>query len=249
MKALFLPGCQRGFCAMTFRTILSSACFLILLAAVAPALSQSRACPSEAATCDATLRLAQAQFFGPVEDPNKARELQEGLAPTPHPGVPESGGSGFMKHLKTSKNPEFGRKVDDALGAKRHPGAPESMPETAHSASLEACLMSARRSDLMFFPKARSSRHHINGLAALLGISPAYAIGNAPGEIVAYAVGVLGPACARRRNAADWQVLPKGAPVEVGDAVTTGVNGRVRLQFTDRDDVRDFRTFRHEPRP
>lgn len=32
----------------------------------------------------------------------------------------KTGSGGFMKHLKVSKDPEFGRKVDEALGAKPH---------------------------------------------------------------------------------------------------------------------------------
>lgn len=32
----------------------------------------------------------------------------------------KTGSGGFMKHLKVSKDPEFGRKVDEGLGAKPH---------------------------------------------------------------------------------------------------------------------------------
>ena len=150
------------------------------------------------------MRLAQAEFFGPVDDPNKARELREGLAPTPHTGVPESGG-----------------------------------PAGAAPANLEACLRSAKRSELAPMPWHWVTPHHAYGLPTLLGISPAYAIGTAPGLVAGYAVGLLDPACVLRRGADQWQRLVQGEPVEVGDTVATGATGRLRLQFADRDEKRN----------
>ncbi len=75
---------------MTYRSVIAGTCSLILLTVASSASAQSRGCPSGAPACDANVRLAQVEFFGPVEDPNKARELREGLGPQAHPAVPET---------------------------------------------------------------------------------------------------------------------------------------------------------------
>ncbi len=77
-------------------------------------------------------------------------------------------------------------------------------------------------------------------LVFLTGIAadPAGAIGTAPGEIAAYVQGLLGPVQVLRRGQTQkWDPLAVGMAVEVGDTVRTGGTGRVRLEFTDRDEA------------
>ncbi len=78
------------------------------------------------------------------------------------------------------------------------------------------------------------------GSLALAGIlaTAVPAIGTAPGEIAGYAQGLIGTVeRLPRGRAKSWSRLALGGSVEVGDTVRTGLDGRVRLELTDRDEA------------
>lgn len=128
----------------------------------------------------------------------------------------------------------------------RYPEASKEQADLCRRSRQAEALIAAGSCD-QFNTGARTAAHpqHTSGaahrqsdrLAALLGIGTANAIGTAPGEIAAYARGVYGVACVQRRATRDWARLALGGFVNVGDTVRTGADGRIRLEFTDRDEV------------
>ncbi len=81
-----------------------------------------------------------------------------------------------------------------------------------------------------------SAGRGLSPIMQLLGIAPAHAIGTAPGEIAAYVRGETGLVCMKRRGGNSWNRIRLGQPIEVGDTVRTGKDGRLRFEFADRDE-------------
>ena len=75
---------------MLFAAILIGGSFACCLSSLtSQAIAQPNLCPRDAQGCERPFRLAQADYFAPVEDPDKAHELQQGLGVTPHPAPAE----------------------------------------------------------------------------------------------------------------------------------------------------------------
>lgn len=86
-----------------------------------------------------------------------------------------------------------------------------------------------------------SLTRHLGRIAgvSLLASTSCWALGTAPGNIIATVTGIVGKAQVLKAKSTTWVDLAKDDNIDLGDTIRTQPRGRVRLQFTDRDEARN----------